>query len=58
MDTLFPYVPLLIERYDFLVNELDTSEKRECLVRLPLYYSVLHSLVLCVYRVLRHIPIC
>ena len=39
MDTLFPYVPLLIERYDFLVNELDTSEKRECLVRLPLYYS-------------------
>ena len=35
MDMFFPFVPLLIERYDFLVNELDASEKRECLVRVP-----------------------
>lgn len=38
MDTFFPYVPLLIERYDFVVNELDAVEKRECLV--PFVYIV------------------
>lgn len=49
MDTLFPYVPLLIERYDFLVNELDTSEKRECLVRFALYcaFDAQHALHSC-----------
>ena len=34
VDLFFHYVPLLIERYDFLVNELEAAEKKECLVRI------------------------